>query len=56
MNALGMKNTTIAALFACIVIIALTSMGGLMAVTVTDGFQINIECKDLLIARNVSGL
>ena len=32
MNALGMKNTTIAALFACIVIIALTSMGGLMAV------------------------
>ena len=40
MNALGMKNTTIAALFACIVIIALTSMGGLMAVTVTDGFQI----------------
>lgn len=40
MNALGMKNTAFAAIVACVVIIALTSMGGLMAVTVTDGFQI----------------
>ena len=40
MNALGMENSTVAALFAMVVIIALTSMGGLKAVTVTDGFQI----------------
>lgn len=40
MNALGMKNTTLAAVLAMVVIIALTSMGGLKAVTVTDGFQI----------------
>lgn len=40
MNALGMQNTTVAALLAMVVIIALTSMGGLKAVTVTDGFQI----------------
>lgn len=40
MNALGMKNTVVAAICACAVIIALTSMGGLKAVTVTDGFQI----------------
>lgn len=40
MNALGMKNTTVVAIIAMVVIIALTSMGGLMAVTVTDGFQI----------------
>lgn len=40
MNALGIKNTTLAAVLAMVVIIALTSMGGLKAVTVTDGFQI----------------
>lgn len=40
MNAIGMTNTTIAAILAMIVIIALTTMGGLKAVTVTDGFQI----------------
>ena len=40
MNALSMKNTTIVAILAMAVIIALTSMGGLKAVTVTDGFQI----------------
>ena len=40
MNALGMKNTTLATVLAMVVIIALTSMGGLKAVTVTDGFQI----------------
>lgn len=40
MNALGMENTTLGAILAMVVIIALTTMGGLKAVTVTDGFQI----------------
>lgn len=40
MSAIGMSNTTLAAILAMIVIIALTTMGGLKAVTVTDGFQI----------------
>ncbi len=40
MNALGIENTTVVAVFAMVVIIGLTTMGGLKAVTVTDGFQI----------------
>lgn len=40
MSALGMKNTTVATVVAMVIIIALTTMGGMMAVTVTDGFQI----------------
>jgi len=40
MNAIGMENTTLAAILAMGVIIALTTMGGLKAVTVTDGLQI----------------
>jgi SSS family solute:Na+ symporter len=40
MNALGIANTPLVAGLAMVVIIALTTMGGLMAVTVTDGFQI----------------
>lgn len=37
---LGVVAATLAAVLAMVVIIALTSMGGLKAVTVTDGFQI----------------
>lgn len=48
MNALGMENTTLVAIIAMVVIIALTSMGGLMAVTVTDGIQIIIVIVGVL--------
>lgn len=40
MNALGFTNTMFCTLLAMAVIIALTAMGGLMAVTMTDCFQI----------------
>lgn len=40
LNALGFKNSTAGAILAMIVIIALTAMGGLWAVTMTDCFQI----------------
>ena len=40
LSALGFKNTVFAAMFAMVVIIALTAMGGLLAVTITDCFQI----------------
>lgn len=40
LNALGFENSLACALFALVVIIALTAMGGLLAVTVTDAFQI----------------
>ena len=40
LNALGFENALACALFAMVVIIALTAMGGLLAVTVTDAFQI----------------
>lgn len=40
MSSIGLSNTMVAAFLAMVVIIALTTMGGLKAVTVTDGFQI----------------
>lgn len=40
LRALGFPNITMAAILAMVVIIALTAMGGLLAVTITDCFQI----------------
>lgn len=52
---LGVVAATLAAVLAMVVIIALTSMGGLKAVTVTDGFQIILIWVTVVALGDVGG-
>lgn len=42
LSAIGFKNVLLSSVFAMVIIIALTAMGGMLAVTITDCFQIII--------------
>ena len=53
---LGVVAATLAAVLAMVVIIALTSMGGLKAVTVTDGFQIILVIIGVIWVTVVAGV